>query len=584
MWVQQEVEHWLSERSCRSLLIVLTGGELTWDDSSHDFDWDRTDALPPCLRGKFAGEPLWVDFRWARQEQSLTLKHERFRDSVATVAAELHGMSKRDLGVLVASYFALQQRRQAEQRRTIALAERLASDSIRVVDDQARLIELSVLLAVESVRHHPLFENDAAIRRALRLYPKAVPYKASGISAIAFSADSQMAALAGQGNGIDVIELPGGRVRLRLPQPANVLSLTLSPAGDLAAAGSDGIVRLFNVSNGNKIGELKGARNVVAMAFSPDGSELAIGEDKFVEMFETRAWTPMPRLDCQEAVKELGFRGSDQLLVTGDAGVVLFSNRKGVWARTEGLTPAGEVAFSADGQYQVSCSHMASIEKNCLVSNVSTGREFSTLVHQDLVRAVVFSLDSRYVATTSRDQAVRIFETATGKPVAYLAAEGSGSLLFSPDSRYCATGNGQHVRLYQLASETVVRSRPGGRLISAAFSSDGRYVAHGGMAEVFEVATGVRVLALERGLAGRTVALSADGRFLAVDGRVLEVNGPIEVYPGGRPGVLGLAFNSDARFLAVGTLGMVQLRDVPARKQVFERQIPQLRCVSLRQC
>jgi hypothetical protein len=50
-WVQQEVERWVSERGSRNLLIILTRGELAWDDKNHDFDWGRTNALPQCLRG-----------------------------------------------------------------------------------------------------------------------------------------------------------------------------------------------------------------------------------------------------------------------------------------------------------------------------------------------------------------------------------------------------------------------------------------------------------------------------------------------------------------------------------------------------
>jgi WD40 repeat protein len=614
-WVQREVEHWVSERGGRSLLIILTGGELVWDDKNHDFDWDRTDALPRCLRGRFAGEPLWVDFRWARLEQNLTLKHEAFRDAVATVAAELHGMSKRDLvgedlrqyrkfvrakriamvggpvllaGVLFASTAAWWQKGRAKQSRTIELARHLASDSARVVDDQAGQIELSVLLAVESVRRQPLVDGEAAIRRALALYPKAVPYEGAGTTqAVAFSADSHMAAVAVAGNRVDLIELPLGKARLRLPQPTTVVSVAVSPDW-LAAAGDDGIVRLFEVSNGNGIGELKVGGDLVAMAFSPDGRELAAGEGKYVHMFDTQSRRQINRLDSAGEVNRIAFRPDGQLAVTGSEGVLVYSKKTNAWARTKVEVPHTDSpgalgALSADGQYSVSCGHMASLNKNCRVSNASDGTELSILMHPELVESVVFSEDSRYVATASQDQVVRVFDTMTGSATAYLPERASEAILFSPDSRYLVTGNGTDVRLHQLASETLVRSVPEGRMISAAFSADGRYVAHGGNAEEFDLATGRSVVPLELGLTGRTLALSADGRFLAIGGpaRVLEVKGGIPKVVYVSQMCLGLAFSSDARYLAIGMPATVQLQDVVEGKLEFERQTGPLRSVSL---
>jgi len=606
-WVQREIDHWISERGSRSLLVILTDGELVWDDKSHDFDWDRTDALPQCVRGHFAGEPLWVDFRWAKQEQNLTLKNETFRDTVATVAAELHGMSKRDLvgedlrqhqkflrvkriasvtgvvllaGVLLASYFALQQTQRAKQQATMKLARQLASDSTKVVNDQARLIELSVLLAAESIRRQPLPECDAAIRRALALYPKEIPIRVDGTTrAIVFTPDSQRAAVASDRNEVSIIELPSGKARLKIRTSAAAASLEISTGGYLAVAFEDGTVQLFEVSKGDKIADLKpGGGAIRTMAFSPDGHDLAVSEGNSVHMFETQGWRPLQRIDAAGEVEHIAFSRDSQMLVTGSEGVVAFSKRKDSWTRANvDEVPSKGAAFdrtaiSADGLYRVSCGHMASQNKNCRISSVSDSRDFAVLVHPDLVESVEFSPDGLEVATVSRDQVLRVFETATGKPTAYVPGT-PANVVFSPDSRYLATQDGEHVRLFQLASESVVRSRPGGRLISAAFSADGRYVAHGGRAEVFDLTTAQPVLPLDRGLKGRTVALSADGHLLAIGDpiRVMEVKSATQEPGRGSGMCMGLAFSSDARYLAVGNMAGVELRDLAGEKLLFER-------------
>jgi hypothetical protein len=64
-WVQQEVAWWLKNRSVDRMLILVSDGELMWDTQARDFDWSRTTAISKHMAGRFADEPLYVDFRWA---------------------------------------------------------------------------------------------------------------------------------------------------------------------------------------------------------------------------------------------------------------------------------------------------------------------------------------------------------------------------------------------------------------------------------------------------------------------------------------------------------------------------------------
>jgi WD40 repeat protein len=101
---------------------------------------------------------------------------------------------------------------------------------------------------------------------------------------------------------------------------------------------------------------------------------------------------------------------------------------------------------------------------------------------------------------------------------------------------------------------------------------------------VFDLATSVPVLPPELGLSGRTVTLSADGRFLAISDpvRVLEVKNWTQKYEHESRMCMGLAFSSDGRYLATGTIqGAVQLHDVDAGKPLLERGTKGLRSVSL---
>jgi hypothetical protein len=57
-WVQKEVACWLDMGRADNMLIVWTGGEVAWNKATKDFDWDRTNALPPTVAGA-----LWCRVR-----------------------------------------------------------------------------------------------------------------------------------------------------------------------------------------------------------------------------------------------------------------------------------------------------------------------------------------------------------------------------------------------------------------------------------------------------------------------------------------------------------------------------------------
>ncbi|MEU4688312.1 TIR domain-containing protein [Actinoplanes sp. NPDC023714] len=95
-WVNREIEHWLATKSPDRILPVVTDGEWQWDPDARDFTPDST-SVPDALRGVFAEEPLYLDLRWARDDLHLSLQHIRFRDSIAQLAAPMHGVSKDEL-------------------------------------------------------------------------------------------------------------------------------------------------------------------------------------------------------------------------------------------------------------------------------------------------------------------------------------------------------------------------------------------------------------------------------------------------------------------------------------------------------
>ena len=198
-WVQREIEWWLGQRDPARILVVLSGGDIVWDDAAHDFDWARTTALPRSIAGRFTDLPLYVDLRWARSAgATLTLRHTRFRAAVLDLSATLRGVRKEDLDgddvrrqrrrrsatALAASaiatlavvaawkaHEATTQRDEAQRRRQVSVAQALAAQAVNEFD--AGDPELAALLARQAYlineRHHGerLAEADAALRHVL---------------------------------------------------------------------------------------------------------------------------------------------------------------------------------------------------------------------------------------------------------------------------------------------------------------------------------------------------------------------------------------------------------------------------------
>ncbi|GID98061.1 hypothetical protein Adi01nite_74730 [Amorphoplanes digitatis] len=129
-WVNKEIEHWIATKSADRILPVVTDGEWEWDRERHDFTEDST-AVPEALRGVFAEEPLFLDLRWARGSEHLSLQHSRFRDAIAQLAAPMHGVSKDEL--------------EGEDVRQHRRARRLRSGAV------ATLVVLTLLAALTSV-------------------------------------------------------------------------------------------------------------------------------------------------------------------------------------------------------------------------------------------------------------------------------------------------------------------------------------------------------------------------------------------------------------------------------------------------
>jgi hypothetical protein len=119
--------------------------------------------VPNSLKNQFPGEPLYVDLRWAKTEENLSLRHSQFRAAILDIAAPVHGRAKDELdgedvrqyrktrrwawtaGIVlavlavaatVAAVLAVQQRDQAEVRRQIDFSRQVAAQALSRLEEE----------------------------------------------------------------------------------------------------------------------------------------------------------------------------------------------------------------------------------------------------------------------------------------------------------------------------------------------------------------------------------------------------------------------------------------------------------------
>ncbi|TRU48000.1 MAG: protein kinase [Microcystis aeruginosa Ma_QC_Ch_20071001_S25] len=205
-----------------------------------------------------------------------------------------------------------------------------------------------------------------------------------------------------------------------------------------------------------------------------------------------------------------------------------------------------------------------------LISNFPSGSflEKTLTGHSDSVLSAAYSSDSRYLASGSGDNTIKIWEVAKGKELRTLTGHSSGvySVVYSPDGRYLASGSGDNtIKIWEVAKEKELRTLTGhsSRSLSVVYSPDSRYLASGSIdntIKIWEVAKGKELRTLTGHFSGvYSVVYSPDGRYLASASadntiKIWEVatGKELRTLTGHSDSVWSVAYSPDGRYLASG--------------------------------
>jgi WD40 repeat protein len=465
--VQREVEYWQAHRERTTFLIVLTDGTIAWDQTTRDFDWARTTALPPQLCGWFSAEPLWVQLGWAHSDTHLSVRHNRFRDAIATLAAPIHGIAKDDLD--------------SEDVRQHRLTTRVRNGGIAVL---TLLTVVSLVLGViaRQQAHQAQTALQRAVSRELSTRSQALgdtdPAVSKLLSVAAWrldpTPDSRAAMIAAFNRpGIAVFPDGGGPV-------------ALSPDRCILATGdANGTVRLWDAVSHKPIGvPLAGHTGFVGtVKFSPDGATLATGSaDGTVQLWDTVSHRRIgdPLIRNNGVIRAVTFSRDGGMLATGSGnGTVRLwdtASHRQIGDSFQGYS-TGSVSFSPDRHALAFFSKDGTVRLWDIASHTQIGAPLTGFT--GAVVAVAFSPDGGMLATGGYDGEVRWWNVASHTQVGDALSGGTGivSSAFSPDGGTLATSSDSGtVRLWDLASHNqhgtpLTNGGDGG--FSAVFSPDG---------------------------------------------------------------------------------------------------------------
>lgn len=491
-WVKREIATWLELHQGLSdkLLIVLTDGKLIWDGRVSDFDWSQTDALPKQLdwdpdakspatmQNLFKHEPLYLDQRWAKTENNLSLKNPRFLDDIATIASTMHGKSKSAmLGQHVKEYrktkrarktvgtllmllvivtvgfalYAIKQRRNAQAQRKITVSRQLAAQAANYLPNQ---MDTGLLLALEAYQSSDTPEARSSLLEFMKYGPDigSFLYCTSEVQSLSFS--------------------PDGKV--------------------LASAHDDYTIHFWDSSMRQEFGHpLRGHHDrVCSVAFSPDGKLLASGSrDKTIMLWDvnTQEQIAEPLTGHADFVWSLAFNRQGNILASGsaDGSVILWDVSTG---RMSGKPIRGNpaailtIAFSPDGKMLASAGTEGAID----LWDVSTRQMLGTLSGASPIYSIAFSPDGK-VLVSSDASTISFWDLASkrliGEPFNYQQST-PWSISISKDGKVLASGheNGSVVLLdietRQIISKPITgQTRP---IRAVSFSPDGKTLAWGG--------------------------------------------------------------------------------------------------------
>ena len=262
-----------------------------------------------------------------------------------------------------------------------------------------------------------------------------------------------------------VINADTGKVRCEVKEHTNVVfALDVSPDGTqvVSSGGNQHETLIWKADDGKIQHRLQGTgNNVWAVAWSKDGKSIAFGNNSK----RSGPDTPLP-LEGTFRLDEFGVGDAPDPskythTVESDEHVKLLTGPAGFIVQTTGREPTpmrlpnGEKIYSATVLPKGNAILVGGVQHLYLVTPSTTQVTKTFYGHSGNITSVTPSPDSRYFATGSNDQTIRIWARDRDEPVLSIFIAGREWIAWTPQGFYACSAQGERLIAWQINAGNV---------------------------------------------------------------------------------------------------------------------------------
>jgi WD40 repeat protein len=323
-----------------------------------------------------------------------------------------------------------------EERRKLAVSRQLAAQAELVRNQQVKLLQRSILLAVESIRLSPSFEANCALLSGLNLWPPCISKIDGQFDAVAFSPDEQYIALASIGvqerRQIQIYNIKRGEQVILIDEHSYVSEIPAKQAISFSPGEGKYLIAVTVSSSLKDLPSLQVWDTLTGKSII-DITSLDIKYDPYISknsLFKKTALSSDGKL-----IASVFFVSGEQLIR--------------VWEIATGLeTDVISPEFQIDSiSFNTGILYVATVDEvstsRFVILNATTNQELIRIAGDKETRIVGFSPDGKYLATTY-SSVIQIWDTFTGKQITRLFESNQSVLAidFSPNGQYLSVLSG----------------------------------------------------------------------------------------------------------------------------------------------
>ncbi|UZR97745.1 beta-propeller domain-containing protein [Chondrinema litorale] len=418
-----------------------------------------------------------------------------------------------------------------------------------------------------------------------------------------FSHDGRYLATGGGDGKVKILNVATGEFLHEMDSQAkHVRGVSFSPDGKmLASTGEEGKILLWDVASGNLVKEIKAFRKFGShVTFSPDGKFIATinAEDKSIGIWNLKEEISYYLEGHEYWPSSICFSNDSKFIISTSQ-----DNTIRIWdlATSKAIKIIKKGTEMGDG--------VLSVAMNPVTKQFATGNEDKTIEIWDfnsgnliktlkgltsIARSGLFSPNENKLSVGYADGSVKFWSTKTKQPLqSFLDHKYQVTCLaYSPDNKYFASGDGEHIESIYSVDEIKVniRETSTNRIIRTlveesfssddfinriAFSPDSKYIAIGGLnggsfkdgyeyiAKIWSIETGELYRTFKVDNDVNAIAYSPDAKYLAiaVNGRSFSTRNMLKVWDikkqkiiysleGNYGGMGSIAYSPDGHYIA----------------------------------